>query len=46
MKSHVERRIIKILMSSRITINVGFYFQQQHYAQMHAYIPRREALQI
>ena len=46
MKSHVERRIIKILMSSRTTINVGFYFQEQHYAQMQAYIPRRQAVEI
>lgn len=33
-------------MSSRVTLNVGFYFEKQHYAQLSAYIPRGEALSI
>jgi hypothetical protein len=33
-------------MSSRITLNIGFYFEKQHYAQLNAYIPRSEALSI
>lgn len=33
-------------MSSRITLNIGFYFEKQHYAQLSAYIPRSEALTI
>lgn len=40
-----NRRII-IDMSSRVTINVGFYFEKQHYVQTQGYIPRTEAQAI
>jgi hypothetical protein len=33
-------------MSTRVTINIGFYFEQQHYAQLLGYIPRTEANNI
>lgn len=33
-------------MSTRVTINIGFYFEKQHYAQLQGYIPRSEALKI
>jgi hypothetical protein len=33
-------------MSTRVTINIGFYFEKEHYAQLHGYIPRSEALSI
>ena len=33
-------------MSARITINIGFYFEKDHYAQLQGYIPRQQALDI
>lgn len=33
-------------MSTRVTLNVGFYFEKEHYAQLHAYLPRSEAVKI
>lgn len=33
-------------MSTRITINIGFYFEKEHYAQLQAFIPRSEAKNI
>lgn len=36
----------KYLMSTRVTVSVGFYFEKEHYAQLHAYLPRTEALKI
>lgn len=33
-------------MSARVTVNIGFYFENEHYAQLHAYLPRSEVIKI